>query len=154
MRTVGRISTGLGPLFMSSNKNRGLTPPDLRSREELVAAWTQAFGRPSPPNLSKKMLEASLDHFLQAQKYGTPTRRVKYALSQAMHPGSKGHAKRPREGSQLIREWNGIPHVVEVLQDGFVYRGIHYASLTSIAFKITNAHWSGPRFFGLKARSS
>jgi hypothetical protein len=39
-----------------------------------------------------------------------------------------------------------IPSVTE---DGFEYAGTSYASLTKIAKKITGAHWSGPRFFGL-----
>jgi hypothetical protein len=36
-----------------------------------------------------------------------------------------------------------------VTEDGFEYAGTSYASLTKIAKKITGAHWSGPRFFGL-----
>ena len=36
-------------------------------------------------------------------------------------------------------------------EDGFEYAGTSYPSLTRIARKITGAHWSGPRFFGLPA---
>src|SRR5450631_2465158 len=36
-------------------------------------------------------------------------------------------------------------------EDGFEYAGENYPSLTKIAKKITGAHWSGPRFFGLLA---
>ncbi len=36
-----------------------------------------------------------------------------------------------------------------VAADGFVYDGRSYRSLTAIAFAITGARWSGPRFFGL-----
>jgi hypothetical protein len=38
-----------------------------------------------------------------------------------------------------------------VTEDGFEYGGTSYQSLTKIAKKITGAHWSGPRFFGLSA---
>ena len=34
--------------------------------------------------------------------------------------------------------------------DQFAYGGKTYRSLTVIAQQITGAHWSGPRFFGLK----
>ena len=34
-------------------------------------------------------------------------------------------------------------------EDGFEYAGTTYPSPTKIAKKITGAHWSGPRFFGL-----
>ena len=33
------------------------------------------------------------------------------------------------------------------------YEGQHYRSLTVIAERITGAHWSGPRFFGLTKRT-
>jgi Protein of unknown function (DUF2924) len=47
------------------------------------------------------------------------------------------------------REWRGRTHTVTVTEDGFEYAGASYPSLTKIAKKITGAHWSGPRFFGL-----
>jgi hypothetical protein len=42
---------------------------------------------------------------------------------------------------------------VLVRENGFEYDGQHYRSLTVIAEKITGAHWSGPRFFGLTRRA-
>ena len=42
--------------------------------------------------------------------------------------------------------------VVLVRGDGFEWNGEFYGSLSKIAGKITGAHWSGPRFFGLKPR--
>ena len=35
------------------------------------------------------------------------------------------------------------------LDDGFLFDGITYSSLTAIAVAVTGARWSGPRFFGL-----
>ena len=40
-----------------------------------------------------------------------------------------------------------------VREDGFEYEGQHHRSLTVIAERITGAHWSGPRFFGLTKRA-
>jgi hypothetical protein len=54
-----------------------------------------------------------------------------------------------RPGTRLVREWNGRTHVVDVSEDGFVFDGKTYGSLSAIAKRITGAHWSGPRFFGL-----
>ena len=42
----------------------------------------------------------------------------------------------------------------KVLEDGFQFQDRHYRSLTPIAREITGAHWSGPRFFGLKEKAS
>lgn len=55
----------------------------------------------------------------------------------------------PQAGARLIREWNGKTNVVDVFEKGFQYKGETYGSLSAIARKITGAHWSGPRFFGL-----
>ena len=52
-------------------------------------------------------------------------------------------------GARLVREWNGKTHVVDVIQEGFVFQAKVHKSLTAIAHQITGAHWSGPRFFGL-----
>jgi hypothetical protein len=55
----------------------------------------------------------------------------------------------PRPGTRLVREWNGRTHVVDVGEDGFVFDGKTYRSLSAVAKRITGAHWSGRRFFGL-----
>jgi hypothetical protein len=54
-----------------------------------------------------------------------------------------------KPGTRLLREWGGKTHTVIVLDDGFEYDGERHHSLTQIARRITGAHWSGPRFFGL-----
>jgi len=52
-------------------------------------------------------------------------------------------------GARLVREWNGQPYTVSVIKEGFVYKDRVWSSLSAIAKDITDAHWSGPRFFGL-----
>lgn len=52
-------------------------------------------------------------------------------------------------GARLLRDWNGKTHAVDVTDSGYVYDGTSYRSLSAIARRITGAHWSGPRFFGL-----
>ena len=55
--------------------------------------------------------------------------------------------------SRLVRQWRGHTHTVLVTENGFEYDGQRYRSLTVIAERITGAHWSGPRFFGLTKRA-
>ena len=52
-------------------------------------------------------------------------------------------------GARLVRDWNGTTHVIDVIEEGFVFQANVHKSLTAIAHQITGAHWSGPRFFGL-----
>src|ERR1700758_2202826 len=53
-----------------------------------------------------------------------------------------------------LRQWRGHTHAVLVRDDGFEYEGQPYRSLSVIAKRITGAHWSGPRFFGLIKRAT
>jgi hypothetical protein len=55
-----------------------------------------------------------------------------------------------KPGTRLMREWNGTMYSVLVTADGFDFGGKTWRSLSMIARHITGAHWSGPRFFGLK----
>ena len=53
-------------------------------------------------------------------------------------------------GTILVREWDGKPQRVMVLDQGFAWNGTTYRSLTETAFAMTGTRWSGPRFFGLR----
>ena len=56
----------------------------------------------------------------------------------------------PIVGTRLIREWQGVEHVVTVTADGFDWQGRPYKSLSAIARAITGTRWNGWVFFGLK----
>ena len=55
---------------------------------------------------------------------------------------------RPARG--LCANGAASTHTVLVHADGFEWNGKRYRSLTIVAREITGAHWSGPRFFGLR----
>jgi hypothetical protein len=54
-----------------------------------------------------------------------------------------------KRGTVLLREWHGTQHQVIVGEDGMVFQGKRYKSLSEVAYRITGTKWSGPRFFGL-----
>ncbi len=89
---------------------------------------------------------------IQAKALGGLSARTIRALKAAAKPGAAPAAatRPPGPGTRLIREWNGILHEVEVLDDGYLWRGQRHRSLSAIARAITGTKWSGPRFFGLK----
>ena len=50
----------------------------------------------------------------------------------------------------LTRVYRGAPVSVKVLERGFEYDGMTYASLSAIAYRATGTRWNGFLFFGLK----
>ena len=58
-----------------------------------------------------------------------------------------------QSGTVLVREWDGKPQRVMVLDQGFAWNDTTYRSLTEIAFAMTGTRWSGPRFFGIRTRA-
>jgi hypothetical protein len=123
-------------------------------RNELLREWEGAYGQPAPSYLSTQLLQRAIAHQLQAAASGNVPRRVRDALRHAGGSPGAPLARKLKSGTKLLREWNGVAHVVEVVDGGFRYRNRHFSSLTSIAFEITGARWSGPKFFGLKGKPS
>jgi len=80
-------------------------------------------------------------------------RRRLQSLARASEKGSVDPGIVLKVGTTLVRQWRGHTHTVLVHKDGFEHEGQRYRSLTAIAERITEAHWSGPRFFGLTKRA-
>ncbi|MEO1107781.1 MAG: DUF2924 domain-containing protein [Pseudomonadota bacterium] len=121
-------------------------------RSDLVTLWQQLFDQPAPAMLSQTFLRRFIAFEMQSRRHGRLPRQVKATPE-------KGSEKKPRPacpalkpGRRLLREWNSVTHVVDVTEDGFTWNGRSYRSLSAIARKITGAHWSGPRFFGLSGK--
>lgn len=123
-------------------------------REGLIEAWKEVFATPVPARLSIPFLRRFLAFEVQARCGGGLPKGIVEKLAKAADdkPGTRSPALRP--GGRLIREWNGVTHVVDVAGDGFHWNGQHHASLSAIARAITGTRWSGPRFFGLRGAAS
>jgi len=99
----------------------------------------------------------ALAHQLQERTEGGASPALRRRLQVLAGEFEKGGASfdpgiMPKTGTMLVRQWRGHTHTVLVREDGFEYEGQRYRSLTVIAERITGAHWSGPRFFGLTKR--
>lgn len=129
---------------------------DTMPRTELRAAWRKLFRTEPPSRLGSDMMKLAVGWKLQTQCFGSLPKKVERQLV-AIATG-KGFdtaigAKQLKSGSILVREWHGVNHRVQVLDAGFDWNGQHWSSLSAIAQAITGAKWSGPRFFGLAAKS-
>lgn len=134
-------------------------PRDCSSLNELREDYRQLF-HTEAPKLSRDLLVRAIGYRRQEIEHGglgNTTRRKLQTVAKALRSTGRvgptpGLSLKP--GARLVREWHGRTHTVTVTDDGFEYAGANYASLTEIAKKITGAHWSGPRFFGLLAVGS
>ena len=124
------------------------------SLDLLRGEWRRLY-HSEPPRISRDLLLHGIAYRRQELKHGglgKTTRRKLKTLAKMFRTTGRvspdpGLALKP--GARLVREWRGRTHTVTVTEDGFEFAGTSYASLTKIAKKITGAHWSGPRFFGL-----
>jgi hypothetical protein len=124
----------------------------------LYALWSKTFPSPPPHGAKRELLIRLLAYGMQERAHGSLSRVTRKNLL-AYANGNEGVRKKDsaeenpstlRLGARLVRSWKGSTHEVTVVERGFAYRGKHHRSLSEIAEAITGAHWSGPRFFGLK----
>jgi hypothetical protein len=125
-----------------------------RSLTELRGEWQRLYGNDAP-RISRDLLILSIAYRRQEIKHGglgrATLRKLRTLANSLRATGRIGStpALRLKPGARLVREWGGRTHTVTVTEEGFLYGGATYPSLTTIARNITGAHWSGPRFFGL-----
>jgi hypothetical protein len=138
---------------MTDDVARELAALTEMDRAALLQRWRRAFGREAPPRLSRTLMEKAIAYDLQVKAFGGLPARTRRALrAAAKADGRSSLSKLPSRGTRLIREWHGTVHEIEVLEDGYLWRGVRHRSLSAIARAITGTKWSGPRFFGLGAR--
>ena len=118
-------------------------------RPELVSEWQAQFGAPPPPRLRMELMRPVLVYRIQENAYGLSAPQRKGTIQGL---ASDGNRRRFKTGTKIIREWKGQLHEVAVTAEGYVYNGEVYKSLSPIAFRITGTKWSGPAFFGTKAK--
>ena len=129
------------------------------SPAELRAAWRVQYRKPAP-DIGPDLLRRGIAWQIQARVHGGLTVSTRRAIETTQRRLERtGSVSSPRDllikpGTRLVREWQGKTYHVLVLDDGFEHDGRHYNSLSQIARAITGAHWSGPRFFGLRKRKA
>ncbi|TCH98162.1 DUF2924 domain-containing protein [Roseococcus sp. SYP-B2431] len=129
----------------------GESPAAARRQE-----WERLHGMRAPAALSPDFLQRDIAYRLQADQHGALSADARRRLV-ALANGGPARAREPlistlriKPGSTLLREWHGRTYTVLALEEGFEMAGQRFASLSEIARHITGAHWSGPRFFGLR----
>lgn len=126
-----------------------------RSTSELRMMWQELFGR-EPPVLGRRYLEDRIAFRVQELRFGGLSDRARRKLD-ALADQLEPKAARRRDlgrllpGTQLVREWKSVEHVVTVREHDFEYDGRPYRSLSAVARAIAGSRWNGWAFFGLRS---
>jgi hypothetical protein len=126
---------------------------------DLKQQWRELFGK-EPPPFNRPYLVSRLSYRVQELAYGglkPETRARLEALGEQLDGGNVVLRRiradsRPMPGTRLLREYDGVQHVVTVRADDFEFEGRPYRSLSAVARHITGTRWNGWTFFGLRGR--
>jgi Protein of unknown function (DUF2924) len=137
-----------------SSEIAGLESLDLN---QLRARWKLLYEIEAPPHLSRDWLRRAVAYRIQENVLGglrPATRRLLERVAEdagVRKPSRVVPTRKVGPNTILIREWGGTRHEVTVVENGVMFRGKRYRSLSQVARMITGSQWSGPLFFGLKA---
>jgi len=138
----------MSQLDQELNRIAGLSARHVRTE------WQRCYGEEAPA-LPLPLLRRALAYRVQEKALGGLSPAAGRMLTLLRSSSSTVATNSPIDlkiGTRLVREWNGKLHNVLVSEEGYLFEERSYASLSQIARLITGAHWSGPRFFGLKRR--
>ena len=130
------------------------------SMDQLRKRWRDLLGT-DPGRLGRHYLVRRLAYRIQELVYGGLSREARQKLASIGNGGDAKSKKPPRKrqvanlqtGTRLLRDWHGARYEVVVRENGFLYDGKTYRSLSAVARAITGSYWSGNRFFGLTPNS-
>ena len=107
---------------------------------DLKQQWRDLFDS-EPPPFNRRYLESRLAYRIQELAYGglkPETIRRLERLGEELDGGDRRKSRiradaMPIIGTRLIREWQGVEHIVTVTADSFEWQGRPYKSLSAIA---------------------
>ena len=115
------------------------------SLQAVKHVWKQRYG-PPPKLRSVELLRRLLTWRIQTDALGGFDAETQHRLL-----GSRTRlTPSAAPGSRLAREWKGRRYEVIVTDDGALFEGERYSSLSAVARHITGTRWNGQRFFGLR----
>jgi hypothetical protein len=132
----------------------GLESLDLN---QLRVRWKLLYEIEAPSHLSRDLLRRAVAYRIQESVLGglkPATRRLLERVAEDARARKTTKVVQTRKvgpNTILIREWGGTRHEVTVLENGALFRGKRYRSLSQVARVITGSQWSGPLFFGLRS---
>ncbi len=121
------------------------------SRADLVERWVGLHGSPPLQTMTEALLTRGIAYEIQIRQLGGLTPAERKALGALARGRTNPRPGALMVGTRLYRSWRGVTQEILVLESGFSWQGMNFASLSQVARAITGTRWSGPRFFGLQA---
>ena len=131
---------------------QALAALEAAPREELIKLWRRLYKSEPLRYASREFLLRAISYAMQEQEFGrlpASARRELLAIAKGAPTSAQAPPIKMKPGARLLREWHGATHEVLVTEQGFVWDGATYRSLSAIALAITGAKWNGHRFFAL-----
>ena len=129
---------------------------------ELRRLWEARWGSPPPPTLSARLMRLALAWEVQVTVQGGEPQAVRRQWQAVMRRRTDGLGAvaavgglappAAPKGTRLLKSWGGEMHEVIVQDDGVLWNGRTYASLSAVARAMTGTPRNGPKFFGLRER--
>ena len=110
--------------------------------------WRAHLGGEPSAHLPRGLLMRVLAYRLQPDAFGGLDKSIQRILHSSAPQTREGVGL--KAGAQLVREWKGRLERVMILEEGFVWNGQTFGSLSQIAKAMTGTNWNGHRFFGLR----
>src|ERR1700683_2320855 len=101
---------------------------EAQGDDELKDRWRSLYGTTPPQKIHGSLLIAAVAYRMQANVLGALKSSVRRHLIQAAanpataRPSPNYSRLRPRTGTVLLRDWGGVTHQAQVLEDGVLFR--------------------------------
>lgn len=127
---------------------------NLLTTKELQSKWENLFKTPVPKGYTKSFLIKEIQFY---EKYRDLPNTLKQSIDKLIKQYTKGKVVNTKKlkrfklavGTKLIREFKGEKYEVIAVENGYIYAGEKYNTLSAIANVITGTHWNGKKFFGV-----
>ena len=129
-------------------------------RSELLHRWNKLYGSEPPAKISQKLLVRAVAYKMQENAFGglkLATIKFLAKVAEEISTNKELSVSQPvtiKSGTRLLREWHGTTYEVEITENGVLWGGKQYSSLSKVAYIITGTKRSGYLFFGLKSKTA
>ena len=124
---------------------------------DLRLLWQRQNSTIAPPNLTARLMHHVLAWRLQSEVCNiAELSKAQKEWAQVMTQRAGGAdtptlpAPAAEPGTRLLKDWGGTTHEVVVGEDGVLWNGQSYRSLSAVARAMTGNNRNGPKFFGLR----